>query len=32
MDERTTVRILAWSIGTVVALLFVLDAIALAAI
>jgi hypothetical protein len=30
MDERLTIFILGWSIGAVVAILFVLDAIALA--
>lgn len=32
MDERTTLRVLSWSIGGVVALVFVLNAVALAAI
>jgi hypothetical protein len=30
MDERLTISILGWSIGAVVAILFVLDALALA--
>jgi hypothetical protein len=32
MDERTTLRVLGWSIGTVIALIFVLNAVALARI
>jgi hypothetical protein len=32
MDERTTLRVLAWSIGAVIAVIFVLNAVALAAI
>jgi hypothetical protein len=32
MDERTTLRVLGWSIGTVIALIFVLNAFALAMI
>jgi hypothetical protein len=32
MDERTTLRVLGWSIGAVIALIFLLNAFALAMI